>query len=114
MTALTILILLACLVYREYRYAQLEEACRGVIQRGVIAPSADSVTRERVLHLPDVEQPQESHIEAALREDEILEELEQVRGDVRGLSPAEARLLYPQEWERLSQLYAEQRTPLRI
>ena len=83
-----------------------------LLQRASIAPL--EVERERILRLPDVEQPQETWIDEAMRANAILEEVEHRNPGALGLSAEQAKAMYPDEWARASRQLAEAQTPLRI
>lgn len=109
------------LVSQARRFSAIEDEWRQrervlidrLLQRNGVVPLA--VERENVLRLADLEQQTAETIEqVALREDMILEELEQVAPGARGLTPADARELFPEHWQRLRVRFDEERTPLRV
>lgn len=74
------------------------------------------IQRERVLKLPDPEltPTAETWVDAAMREDDVMEEIEYLFPEAARLGPTLAKERYAQDWKRIEKRIIEQRTPLRM
>lgn len=100
----------------ENRWRAREEALRDQlwVKTGGTKPVV-KFEHEKIIKVPDPEarpEPQNWQ-EAAFRNDEVLEELEQIHPEIVGMAPEQAARLYPQEWKKIARRLEEERTPLR-
>lgn len=91
--------------------ARLTERLISPVFSGTPALPGVVVEPQKVLKLldPEVEQPDFS---SWLREDEILEEIEEARPDLKGLTADELRKARPDVWGKYEARYNDNRSPL--
>lgn len=95
----------------EYRQRERQLIDR-LLRQAKVAPL--EVNREQVVSLPDPEIPPRTPQDEAFRLDDILEDLEQLRPEARGMTPEAAREQFPLEWHNLEIRWDNDHTPLRV
>lgn len=98
---------------REYKRREAELVDK-LLKQAHIAPISKPVEVENVVKLPDPELPPLSWQDQAIRDDDILEDLELRFPEVRGMTPEQAKLLYPADWKALEWAWDAAHTPLRV
>lgn len=98
---------------REYKRREAELVDK-LLKQARIAPLSRPIEQESVVKLPDPELPPLTWQDQAIRDDDILEDLEQKFPEVRGMTPEQAKLLYPADWKALEWAWDEAHTPLRV
>lgn len=74
-----------------------------------------AVKQERVAKIPDPEvAPLMDDVERTIYEDDLLEDLQHYWKLGEGMSPAEAKAFYPNEWQEVERQYLAQRKLLRV
>jgi hypothetical protein len=75
---------------------------------------APLVEREQVLKLPDPEVKQPDFIEAAFREDGIMEEVEQLNPEMAGRGAEYVKQVYPSIWDEAERRYNSMNAFMRL
>ena len=88
---------------------------RELLDRYLVKQNVEPIQihNKKVIAIDNDPTPDLSPIDIAMRMDEILEELEELHPEVRGMHYEDARRLYRQEWVSIEKMLEEQRRPFR-